>query len=392
MHAHKVRQIEPGLRRADEHGTSLLKACDMLSGEVIVRQQAAAVRIAFQRLVVQGAKQFIHIHFHAEALCKLLKEAYPGIQIGSAVVAVYHGHRAAVRRGHHIKLRMYFFQLMLQHNHRKYGSTCRYISGTGPHTVGRRHSGSRVAFRRAKRRSRFQLSCRIEKLCSFLGKDSRLLSGRLHLRQNLPDLPGISFGSNELLELIQHLIMELSGRGIDREHTGCLPDSHILLSGQFPVNIASQCSHKVNLRHMLFFVQNRLIQVGNAPALRNVELEQFRQLLGRLAGNRISPGAEGHKLVSVFVKYQIAVHHGADSHCPKLCQSHAVFPLYILFQGRVASLKSFPHLIQRIGPDAVLQLVLPVIASGRHRLAASVYQNCLDSRRTKLDAENRFSV
>src|SRR5699024_8322783 len=86
--------------------TSLLKSRDMFSGEIIVRQKSAAVLIPFQRLPVQQAKQLIILQLHAGALGKFPEKTYPGIQIGSTVVAVYHGHQTSIRRCHQVNLRM----------------------------------------------------------------------------------------------------------------------------------------------------------------------------------------------------------------------------------------------------------------------------------------------
>jgi hypothetical protein len=42
-----------------------------------------------------------------------------------------------------------------------------------------------------------------------------------------------------------------------------------------------------------FLVQDRLPEVRNAPALGNVELEEFGELRSGLAGDGVAPGAEG---------------------------------------------------------------------------------------------------
>ena len=46
---------------------------------------------------------------------------------------------------------------------------------------------------------------------------------------------------------------------------------------------------------MVFAVQDSLVQMGNAPALGNIEMEGFRQRLGGLTGNVISPCTEGNE-------------------------------------------------------------------------------------------------
>ena len=43
---------------------------------------------------------------------------------------------------------------------------------------------------------------------------------------------------------------------------------------------------------MRFLVQNRLIQVRDAPALRNIKRKLFGQQVGRPVGNGVSPCTE----------------------------------------------------------------------------------------------------
>ena len=51
------------------------------------------------------------------------------------------------------------------------------------------------------------------------------------------------------------------------------------------MHIAGQCGKEANRRHMFFPVQNRLIQMRNAPSLRDMIMEYFRQFLGCLSRN-----------------------------------------------------------------------------------------------------------
>ena len=143
---------------------------------------------------------------------------------------------------------------------------------------------------------------------------------------------------------------------------------------------------------MLLAVQNRLIQMGNAPSLGNIVLEQFGQFPGSLTGNGISPGAEGHQLLSVFIKYQIAVHHGADSDGTYLGKLYAVFFLHVLFQGSKAALQSLPDQIQGIGPDTVAKLVLPVKIAHCDSLVAFIHQYRLDTGGTQFNTKGCFSI
>ena len=66
--------------------------------------------------------------------------------------------------------------------------------------------------------------------------------------------------------------------------------------------------------NVFFPIQNRLIQMGNAPPLGDIETKQSGQFRRGLSCDRILPGAEGNKEIPVLVKGQIAVHHGGDTH------------------------------------------------------------------------------
>ena len=120
MNTHEVRQIKIAFRISYEQRTALFKACNMLSGEIIVCQQASAVRIPFQSFPVKGAEQSIFIHLHTERLRKFLKQINPCIQVGGTVIAVNHGNGASVRGHYHVNLRMYLCQFFFKYYHGKY--------------------------------------------------------------------------------------------------------------------------------------------------------------------------------------------------------------------------------------------------------------------------------
>ena len=92
-----------------------------------------------------------------------------------------------------------------------------------------------------------------------------------------------------------------------------------------------------DLGDMFFPVQHRLIQVRDAPALRDVEAEQGCQFRSRRAGDGVLPSAERRQKVPVFVEGQIAVHHGGDAH------STNVFPA---FHPGQRGFQALPHLVE----------------------------------------------
>lgn len=99
---------------------------------------------------------------------------------------------------------------------------------------------------------------------------------------------------------------------------------------------------------MLFFVQHSLVQVGNAPALGDVEAERRSQLLGRCAGDGVAPGAERHQQFAVGIKGRSRAS-WRKCQCAHLGQGAAVFLLYISGKGSVSTLQALPDLFQWVG-------------------------------------------
>ena len=153
------------------------------------------------------------------------------------------------------------------------------------------------------------------------------------------------------------------------------------------MDTAGQGGKKINFGQMAFAVQNGLIQVGNAPPLRNVEGEKVCQGLRGPAGGSVAPGAEGHQQLSVFIKGHIAVHHGGNAHGAHGGKLYAVGFLYVLRQIRIAGAKPRPDFIVMIGPNAVFQAVFPIKTAGRKRQMLLVDQYGFDAGGAQLNAK-----
>ena len=69
-----------------------------------------------------------------------------------------------------------------------------------------------------------------------------------------------------------------------------------------------------NLRNVLLVIQHRLLQMGNAPALGNIEGKQCGQYLCSLSGDSVLPSSKGHKHIPILVKSQLALYHSGDTH------------------------------------------------------------------------------
>ena len=61
-------------------------------------------------------------------------------------------------------------------------------------------------------------------------------------------------------------------------------------------------------------VEYSLIQMRDAPAERNVEVEELRKGSGSFAGVGVAPCTERNENLAVLIERHVAVHHGADSH------------------------------------------------------------------------------
>ena len=138
---------------------------------------------------------------------------------------------------------------------------------------------------------------------------------------------------------------------------------------------------------MLLLGQDCLIQVCDAPSLGNVEVEKGRQLLAGFLGHGISPGTEGHEKLSCCVERHITMHHTGKTDTADGRQCLAVFSPDILCQTSVAALQAVPDILQAVGPDVILQTVLPVMGAHSDGLMCFVYQNRLNSGGTELNTE-----
>ena len=310
----------------------------MLSGEIAVGQKSATVRITFQCFIVKSSEQFVHIHFHSHCLCKFLKYIHPCIQIRSTVVGMRHGNRIASRCRYHINLFVWFGKCFFQDDHRKYRSTCGYISCALFHAVGCYHTGSCITFRRAHRNACFKFTSRIKEFCAFFCQSTGILSCHHDFWHDITKFPWESVRLYQFIKFLNHFLVVIFFLRINREHSCCITDTKNSLSCQHTMNIGFQSTHVINIFDMLFTVQDCLIQMCDAPSLWNVILEKFHQFLRCFTCNIISPGTERNQKFSFFIKRHISMHHGTDSKRSDTGKLHTVFFLYILYQITVTSL------------------------------------------------------
>ena len=140
--------------------------------------------------------------------------------------------------------------------------------------------------------------------------------------------------------------------GVDRDHAAGIPDAEDLLAGELPVHVAGQGRQVVEPTDVVLAVQDRLVEVRDAPPVRDVDAELRAEPLGGPTRVRVAPGAERREQRTVGVEREVAVHHrrhpeGADSG-----QLDPVASPHVVGQGREALLHPCPDGVQRVRPHA----------------------------------------
>ena len=223
---------------------------------------------------------------------------------------MHHGYHIAGRRGHQINLRIYVLQFLFQYHHGKHAGTGRHVSGAHSHAVGGRHAGACVALRRTHGNTGFQISGCIKKLCPFFCQDTCVLSRHQSLGQDIPQLPREILPCHQFIKLLHTLLVKIPGMDVHREHACHITNAQNTSACQLPVHISLQRNEVVDILHMLFFIEDGLVEMGNAPSLRDIVPEYLCQLPGGRTCNGVPPGAEGHQKLALFIKCHITVHHG----------------------------------------------------------------------------------
>ena len=158
------------------------------------------------------------------------------------------------------------------------------------------------------------------------------------------------------------------------------------------MDIAGQRGQIADILDVGFLVQDRLVEVGNAPALGNVELEQIGEFLCRLPGHGVAPGAKRDEQISVLIEGQVAVHHAAEADGANGLERGVVLLKHLVAELAIAFLQACPNIFETVGPDAVFVAVFPLMASRGDRRMILADQHRLDARRAELDAKSGLSA
>ena len=176
--------------------------------------------------------------------------------------------------------------------------------------------------------------------------------------------PGLG---DQVVELGEHRRRRSRRCGVDREHAAGVADAEDLLAGQLPVHIAGQGGQVGDPADVVLVVQDRLVQVRDAPPVRDVVAEQRAQPLDRRPGVGVAPGPERGEQLTGGVEGEVAVHHRRHPQGADRGQLHPVPSPHVGGQGRVAVLHAGPDRVQRVRPQPVDELVLPAVAADRER-------------------------
>ena len=388
--AHQVGQAELVRGRAHEQGTPFGQSGDGFAGEVVVGHQAAAVGVAFQRVVVELAVDVVHVDGQSHQFLVFLEEVDPRVEVGGAVVAVDHRHGASVGRGHDVDGLVGTRKLLLQHNHGERRRSGGDVARALLHGVGGYHARACVAFGRTERDTGFQPSRGVELAGTFGRQASGVLTGHQDAGQDVAQLPAVA-RSNQLLELLHHRSGIVLRFGVDGQHAGGVADAQHALARQLPVDVSGQRRQEVNGGHMGLAVQNGLVEVRDAPAQGDVVNKELGQPGGGGTGVRVAPRAEGYEDVLLLVEGHVAVHHGADADGGEGLYLRAVLLLHVGLQVSVAVLQAAPHGVEAVGPEAVDELVFPRVAALCDGLVFLVDEYRLDAGGAELDAEDGAS-
>ena len=142
-----------------------------------------------------------------------------------------------------------------------------------------------------------------------------------------------------------------------------------------------------NARRVLLGVEDRLVQVRDRPAQGDVEAEEAGELVRGATRVGVAPRAEGREQVVVRVEGEVAVHHRGDADQAVGRGGDVVALAHVSDQGGVGALQAGDDLVEAIGPQAALQVVLPPVAAGGEHLVVGSDEDGLDAGRAKLDAE-----
>ena len=151
------------------------------------------------------------------------------------------------------------------------------------------------------------------------------------------------------------------------------------------MDIPCKCRKIFDAVDMALTIEDSLIKMRDAPAERNVEVEQFGEFLSSLSCVGVAPSTERYEDLVVCTKGHIAMHHSANANGSEPCDLYAILLFDILAKRGIAVLKSFPNSLNAIRPKSVDKLVLPRVTALCDWLVLFVNQHSLDACGSEFD-------
>ena len=384
--AHGVGEAHARVGGVGEDRLRRLLADERLGGQRVVGHNAARVGLARERVVIQGVVDCRDTDVGADQARKVREPADPRVELGRAVVRVHHGDGRAVGRGHHVDLGVQLGEGALEDSHQEDGGTTRDVARALGDRVRGDHARARVTFRRAQPDTGLKRAGRVDERSPLGGQRPRVLARAQHGRKDVAQAPRDPLGHQGLV-LIEVGLHIGTGFRVDREHTRGVTDTQDVAARQLVVDPAGQRRQAGDARRMSLGVEDRLVQVRDRPAQRNVKAEETGELIGRAAGVRVAPRTERREQVALGIEGEVAVHHRGDADRAISRGGDVVALAHVSDQGCVGALQAGDDLVEGVRPQAALEMVLPPVAAGGKHLVVGADQDGLDAGRAKLDAE-----
>ena len=249
---------------------------------------------------------------------------------------------------------------MLEHDHREDRGARAHVAGALRDGVRGDHARAGIALGRAERAAGLEVARGVKQARAVGREVAGALPRHEHVRQQVLDLPRDAVLGDARVELLDHGAVVVLRRRVDREHARGVSHGEAVLPREEPMGVARERREGGGAGHVLLAVNDGLVDVGDAPALGDVEREELRELARRDGRRGVAPGAERDEQRVIGVKRQIAVHHGRDAHGADVPQRHAVAPLHVGLERRIGALDSGDELVLSIGPVRTVEGVLPV--------------------------------
>ena len=160
-----------------------------------------------------------------------------------------------------------------------------------------------------------------------------------------------------------------------------------MASRQLMMDPPGQRRQASDARRVFLGVEDRLMQMGDRPAQGDVEAKEAGELVRGATRVGVAPRAKGREQAIVRAEGEVAMHHRRDTDRAVRRGGDVVALAHVRDQGGVGTLQAGDDLVEAIGPQASLEVVLPPVAAGGEHLVVGADQHGLDAGRAEFDAE-----